>query len=233
MPQLSIPRIRRHTFTPSPPSPELFTLVTKLSEKVGTKRAEFLIERLLDDQDAVVVSGWALALAWHEAHQLAAVDPSREVELFRMAALSCARWVDDVAMSTGEADTSVNVAPRLTAVQEAIHQLDRDERAAHRRGAARATQIKRERLAQLDRSVARLERNQEITLLEAIRRLFENGKIDDKWLPTNADDGKPKEWADLKRSEQRRATERLARRLAEYRRKLRASQRNEKSNTVR
>jgi hypothetical protein len=95
MPQLPIPRIRRHTFKPSPPSSELFALVTRLSEQCGTKRAEFHIERLLDTWNPVVVSGDALILAWYAAHELAAVDASHEANLFRRAALSCARWVDD------------------------------------------------------------------------------------------------------------------------------------------
>ena len=49
------------------------------------------------------------------------------------------------------------------------------------------------------------------------RALFEEGEIKDHWLPMNANDGKPKEWADLKRNEQRAITSRLARNLADYR----------------
>ena len=171
MPQLGIPRIRRDTFTPSPPS-ALFALVTKLSEQVGTKRAEFLIERLLDDHNAVVVSGDALLWAWCAAHELANADVHRDGKWFYLTAVECASLVHDLPMSTGEGKTTTpELRARLNEVRWAIDELDGARRAANQRGAARATKIKRERLAQLDRSVARLERILEITPLKAIRRL--------------------------------------------------------------
>jgi hypothetical protein len=82
-------------------------------------------------------------------------------------------------MSTGEAETAMNVPNKLVRLQEAIQKMEQGQRATGQRREAGATQSKNQRLAWLDRKVAAIELEYDWPPLKAIRRLVEREVLDD------------------------------------------------------